>query len=81
MLMSDVEFYYISFFLTIGSFLLGFVVAWNIKDVFDQWKERAEYAAMGMHPEMCDEDGPVDPGELIYLRIHDEDDIVDDEDE
>ena len=81
MLMFDVEFYYISFFLTIGSFLLGFVVAWNIKDVFDQWKERAEYAAMVMHPEMYDEDGPVDPGELIYLRIHDEDDIVDDEDE
>ena len=81
MLMSDVEFYYISFFLTIGSFLLGFVVAWNIKDVFDQCKERAEYAAMVMHPEMYDEDGPVDPGELIYLRIHDEDDIVDDEDE
>ena len=81
MLMSDVEFYYISFFLTIGSFLLGFVVAWNIKDVFDQWKERAEYAAMVMHPEMYDEDGPVDPGELIYLRNHDEDDKVDDEDE
>ena len=81
MLMSDVEFYYISFFLTIGSFLLGFVVSWNIKDVFDEWKERAEYAAMVMHPEMYDQDGPVDPGELIYLRIHDEDDIVDDEDE
>ena len=81
MLMSDVEFYYISFFLTIGSFLLGFVVAWNIKDVFDQWKERAEYAAMVMHPEMYDEDGAVDPGELIYLRIHDEDDTIDDEDE
>lgn len=79
--MSDVEFYYISFFLTIGSFLLGFVVSWNIKDVFDEWKERAEYAAMVMHPEMYDQDGPVDPGELIYLRIHDEDDIVDDEDE
>ena len=79
--MSDVEFYYISFFLTIGSFLLGFVVSWNIKDVFDQWKERAEYAAMVMHTEMYDEGGPVDPGELIYLRIHDEDDIVDDEDE
>ena len=79
--MSDVEFYYISFFLTIGIFLLGFVVSWNIKDVFDEWKERAEYAAMVMHPEMYDQDGPVDPGELIYLRIHDEDDIVDDEDE
>ena len=79
--MSDMSFMYIAFFLTIGSFLLGFVVSWNIKDVFDQWKERAEYAAMVMHPEMYDEGGPVDPGELIYLRIHDEDDIVDDEDE
>ena len=79
--MSDMSFMYIAFFLTIGSFLLGFVVSWNIKDVFDEWKERAEYAAMVMHPEMYDQDGPVDPGELIYLRIHDEDDIVDDEDE
>jgi len=79
--MSDVSFLYIAFFLTIGSFLLGFVVSWNIKDVFDQWKERAEYAAVVMHPEMQTEDGPVDPTELLYLRITDEDDTIYDEDE
>ncbi len=79
--MADVSFLYIAFFLTIGSFLLGFVVSWNIKDVFDQWKERAEYAAVVMHPEMQTEDGPVDPTELLYLRITDEDDTIYDEDE
>jgi len=79
--MDDVAFYYIAFFLTIGSFLLGFVVAWNIKDVFDTWKESAEYAAMVMHPEMYENGNPVDPAELIYLRIHEEDDILNDEDE
>lgn len=79
--MTEISFIYIAFFLTIGSFLLGFVVSWNIKDVFDQWKERAEYAAVVMHPEMQTEDGPVDPTELLYLRITDEDDTIYDEDE
>ena len=80
--MSDMSFMYIAFFLTIGSFLLGFVVSWNLKDVFDTWREDAEYAAIVKHPEMYDDDGPVDPSELIYLRIHDEDDTMyDDETE
>ena len=77
----DYEFLYISFFLTIGSFLVGFLISWNVKAAFDAWQSKAEYAKIVMHPEMYDEGGPVDPGELIYLRIHDEDDIVDDEDE
>ena len=46
--MADLSFLYIAFFLTIGSFLLGFVTSWNLKSVFDQWKERAEYAAVVM---------------------------------
>ena len=29
-----------------------------------------------MHPEMQDADGPVDPTELLYLRITEEDDTV-----
>ena len=74
--MTEISFLYIAFFLTIGSFLLGFVVSWNIKDVFDTWRDNAEYAAIVMHPEMQTEDGPVDPSELIYLRIHDEDDTL-----
>ena len=81
--MSDMSFMYIAFFLTIGSFLLGFVVSWNLKDIFDEWKARADYAQVVMHPEMMTADGgQVDPTELIYLRIHDEDDTMyDDETE
>ena len=77
--MADLSFLYIAFFLTIGSFLLGFVTSWNLKSVFDQWKERAEYAAVVMHPEMMGEDGMADPADLLYLRITDEDDMIDDE--
>ena len=80
--MTEISFLYIAFFLTIGSFLLGFVVSWNIKDVFDTWRDNAEYASNVKHPEMQTENGPVDPSELIYLRIHDEDDtLYDDETE
>ena len=76
----ELTYLYTSFFLTIGSFLLGFVVAWNLKHVFDEWRARADYAQLVMHPEMQDADGPVDPTELLYLRITEEDDtIVEDE--
>ena len=76
----ELTFLYTSFFLTIGSFLLGFVVAWNLKHVFDEWRARADYAQLVMHPEMQDADSPVDPTELLYLRITEEDDtIVEDE--
>jgi len=79
--MADLSFLYIAFFLTIGSFLLGLVAAWNLKGIFDEWKDRAEYAAVVMHPEMQTEDGYVDPADLLYLRITDEDDMIDDEDD
>lgn len=78
--MADLTFLYIAFFLTLGSFLLGFIASWNLKHVFDLWLDRAEYAAVVMHPEMQGEDGMVDPSELLYLRIADEDDMMDDED-
>jgi hypothetical protein len=79
--MADLSFLYIAFFLTIGSFLLGLIAAWNLKGIFDEWKDRAEYAAVVMHPEMQSEDGYVDPADLLYLRITDEDDMIDDEDD
>ena len=79
--MADINFLYIAFFITIGSFLLGFVVAWNIKAVFDEWKERADYAAMVMHPEMQQDGEMVNPSELLYLRITEDDDTIDDDDE
>lgn len=79
--MAETTFLYIAFFLTIGAFLLGFMASWNLKGTFDEWKERAEYAAVVMHPEMQTEDGYVDPSDLLYLRISDEDDMMDDEDD
>ena len=79
--MADASFLYIAFFLTIGSFILGLIVSWNLRKVWDDWKARAEYDAVVMHPEMETEDGIVDPSELLYLRFTDEDDILEDEDE
>jgi len=79
--MADLSFLYIAFFLTIGSFLLGLIAAWNLKGIFDEWKDRAEYAAVVMHPEMQSEDGYIDPSELLYLRIDNDDDMMDDEDD
>ena len=79
--MADLSFLYIAFFLTIGSFLLGLVAAWNLKGIFDEWKDRAEYSAIVMHPEMQTEDGYVDPADLLYLRIDNDDDMIDDEDD
>jgi hypothetical protein len=79
--MADLSFLYIAFFLTIGSFLLGLIAAWNLKGIFDEWKDRAEYAAVVMHPEMQSEDGYVDPADLLYLRIDHEDDMIEDEDD
>jgi len=79
--MADLTFLYIAFFLTIGSFLVGFLVSWNLKSVFDEWKERADYAAVVMHPEMQIDGELVDPSDLLYLRIGEEDDILEDEDE
>jgi len=79
--MSEITFLYIAFFLTIGAFLLGFMASWNLKGTFDEWKERAEYAAVVMHPEMYQDGEPVNPSDLLYLHLGDEDDILDDEDD
>ena len=76
---SDLSFLYIAFFLTLGSFILGFVASWNLKAVYDEWKERAEYAAVVMHPEMQGADGMADPADLLYLRFTEEDDIMEDD--
>tara|TARA_B100000073_G_scaffold87346_1_gene68101 strand:+ start:7004 stop:7240 length:237 start_codon:yes stop_codon:yes gene_type:complete len=78
--MADASFLYIAFFLTIGSFVLGFVASWNLKHVFDVWVDRADYAKVVMHPEMY-EDGELTNEPLIYLHIDDEDDMMFDEDD
>lgn len=79
--MADLSFLYIAFFLTLGSFLLGSIVAWNFRGIWDEWKARAEYAAVVMHPEMYDENGELTDQPLIYLRIDEEDDMMLDEDD
>jgi hypothetical protein len=78
--MADASFLYIAFFLTIGSFVLGFVASWNLKHVFDVWVDRADYAKVVMHPEMY-EDGELTNEPLIYLHIDDDDDMMFDEDD
>jgi hypothetical protein len=80
--MADASFLYIAFFLTVGSFLLGSIVVWNVKDVYDEWRERADYARIVMHPEMYDEDGElITDDTMIYLRYQQPYDMLDDEDE
>ena len=80
--MADASFLYIAFFLTVGSFLLGSIVVWNVKDVYDEWRERADYARIVMHPEMYDEDGElITDDSIIYLRYQQPYDTLDDEDE
>lgn len=80
--MADASFLYIAFFLTIGSFLLGAIAVWNLKDVYDSWRERADYARIVMHPEMYDEDGELITDEpIFYLRYPQFDDNLDLEDE
>ena len=67
--------------LIIGAFLMGAIIAWYIKDYVDTYLENAAYAKAVIHPEMLTDDGRVDPEELLYLRLTDEDDIIDDEDD
>ena len=80
--MTDISFLYIAFFLTLGSFFLGFVLSWNLKDVFDEWSERADYAQQVIHPEMYNSEGELaNPDEILYLRFTDIDATLDDDEE
>ena len=67
--------------LIIGAFLMGAVVAWYVKDYVDTYLESAAYAKAVIHPEMLTDDGRVDPEELLYLRLSEVNDIIDDEDD
>ena len=77
----DYSFLYISFFLTIGSFLVGFLISWNTKAAFDEWQSKADYAKIVMHPEMYDVDGNLVDDDLFYLRYSEEDDTITDKDD
>ncbi len=67
--------------LIIGAFLMGATISWYVKDYVDTYIENAAYAKAVIHPEMFTTDGKVDPEELLYLRLNEENDIIDDEDD
>jgi hypothetical protein len=79
--MDHLEFLYLSFFITAGGFILGFLSGWISNNIFSVWHDNAAYSKSILHPEMLDEDGNVLRDELIYLTFGDEDDMMDDEDE
>jgi hypothetical protein len=71
-----------SSFLIIGSFLVGSIGGWFLRDIFMAWYEKADYAKEVIHPEMYDEDGePANVGDLLYLRIDKDDATIDFEDD
>jgi hypothetical protein len=80
-MLDHIEFIYIAFFLTIGTFVLAFMAGWFSNNIFNAWYENAGYAKSITHPEMLDDDGQILRDELIYLTFHDDDDMLDEEDE
>jgi hypothetical protein len=79
--MDSLQFLYLSFFITIGSFIVGFILSWIVKDYLEDFIDNAAYAKAVTHPEMLDEDGRVLQDELLYLHITDDDAMMDEEDE
>jgi hypothetical protein len=79
--MDSLQFLYLSFFITIGSFIIGFILSWVVKDYLEDFIDNAAYAKAVTHPEMLDEDGRVLQDELLYLHITDDDAMMDEEDE
>jgi len=79
--MSSIEFIYVSFFMTLLSFVGGAVLSWIAKDYIEDFIDNASYAKAVTHPEMLDEDGNVLRDELIYLHIPQEDDMMEEEDD
>jgi hypothetical protein len=71
---ASLSFLFVAFFITIGSFILGGVLVWNLKDVFDMWYENAGYAKHILHPEMFDENGELYRGDLLRVTFVDDDD-------
>jgi len=80
-MLDHIEFIYIAFFLTIGTFVVAFMAGWFANNIFDAWYQNAGYAKSITHPEMLDDDGQILRDELIYLTFHDDDDMLDEEDE
>tara|TARA_A200000159_G_C7266525_1_gene315338 strand:+ start:103 stop:345 length:243 start_codon:yes stop_codon:yes gene_type:complete len=79
--MADPAFLYIVTVLTVGAFLIGFAISWQLKDVYDNWMHRKDYTQAVLHPELYDNEGNLSDEEMIYLRFPEEDDILYDENE
>lgn len=79
--MASTEFIFVSFFLVIGSFILGVLTSWVFKDHLEAFIDNAAYSKSITHPEMLDEHGNVRQDELIYLTFGEQDDMMDYEDE
>ena len=79
--MADPAFIYIVSVLTVGAFLIGFALSWQLKDAYDTWVERKDYTQAVLHPELYDNEGNLSDEEMIYLRFPEEDDILYDENE
>lgn len=79
--MDNLEFIYISFFLTIGTFIVAFIAGWFANNLFDAWYDKAGYSKHILHPEMFDENGEILREELTYLTLIDESDMIEDEDD
>ena len=80
-MLEHIEFIYIAFFLTIGTFIVAFMAGWFANNLFDAWYQNAGYAKSITHPEMLDDEGQILRDELIYLTFRDDDDMLDEEDE
>lgn len=76
---ASLPFLFVAFFMTIGSFILGGVLVWNLKDVFDLWYENSGYAKHILHPEMYDENGDLHREELLRVRFYEDEDYEDEE--
>lgn len=79
--MDHLEFIYIAAFITLLTFVVGFLVGWLANNIFDTWYQNAAYSKTVMHPEMYDEDGNLTHERLTYLTFEDELGIIDDEDD
>ncbi len=70
---------FFSGFAILATFVIGFFAGWIVNNVISQFLNRpVPYA---VHPEMFDENGQLIPDEILALRIENEDDDSEEDDE
>ena len=67
--------------LTVGAFILGLVTSWLAKGYVEDYIENAAYTKAVIHPEMTDIDGNIIHDELLYMRLTNEEQDEDDDEE